>query len=105
MSHTGFTARNSSSTMHGRSMDTNQLSLRVQLVHLAIFLTVELLYFVLAAICLTVGGLTIPRVAYDHHFEGSLKGGFTILFILWQTLAILPVSRVIDYTFSTEWSS
>jgi hypothetical protein len=79
--------------------DTSLLSQCAQQVDLTVFLAMELLYFILATICFAIHRLVVPRLAYDLQFEWSLKGGFTILFILWQTLAIFPVSHIINYTF------
>ena len=90
--------------MESLSTNTSFLSQHAKLVHLAIFLAMELLYFVLAAICWAVHRLVIPGFAYDHESEGYLKGGFTILFVLWQSFAILPVHVIVNYMFSTEWA-
>lgn len=56
----------------------------------------------LAGVCTRYNGLVLPRAAYDH--QEAVKDVFSIIFIVWQTLAVLPLGRLTDQAFSTEWS-
>jgi hypothetical protein len=70
------------------------ISRRSRLTRLAIFLTLEISFITLAIVC-----LRHPIILPDW-----VKGGLTVVFILWQTLAIFPVRDVILHVFSSEWS-
>ncbi|KXN85404.1 hypothetical protein AN958_11376 [Leucoagaricus sp. SymC.cos] len=63
------------------------------------FVLVELGFIIIGAVALSkpifVG--FVPSL-------DEAKGGFTVLFILWQTLAVLPLQHVVLCVFSHEWS-
>ncbi len=65
---------------------------------ISLFVLLELGFIIIAAV-----SLAKPIVL---GFPSSLdegKGAFTVLFIIWQTIAILPLQHIVLYTFSHEW--
>jgi hypothetical protein len=69
---------------------------------LALFMAGELSYIIFAATCLFKRGLLLPKPMFVHQIEA--KGGFTVLFIVWQTLSVFPAADIFKQTFSNEWS-
>ena len=61
----------------------------------------ELAYIALAAVAIN-HPILLPRSA-DAHLK-EVKGGFNTVFILWQTLALLPANDIIGFMYSGEWS-
>jgi hypothetical protein len=69
------------------------------LLRLAVFLIFELSYIALAIVCLVK-----PIILPSSLTPSESKGGLTVLFILWQTVAIFPIRDVVVHAFSGEWS-
>jgi len=65
---------------------------------ISIFLLLELGFVSLAAFC-----ASRPLVLPSSLAHNEVKGGFTILFIAWQTLALFPVRSIINQVFCSEW--
>lgn len=65
---------------------------------LGVFTTLEL---ALATICL-VSPVILPTSFKEH--QAQVKGGLTIVAVVWQTPAILPIVSIISNIFSSEWS-
>lgn len=70
-----------------------------------------IVFVVLEAAYLGLSGRCVHRpIVLANHFNDNsensktAKGGFTILFIIWQTLALFPVLGIIGSIFSSEWS-
>lgn len=65
---------------------------------ISLFIFLELGFIIISAISLAkpiVIGLP-PRL-------DEAKGAFTVLFIIWQTIAVLPLQHIVLCTFSHEW--
>lgn len=77
-----------------------QLVLRHRLlIHLTAFIFFELSFITLAVVCL--------RTPLPCSFSSSStlpKATFTIIFIVWQTLANMSAQNIVAHGFSSEWS-
>jgi hypothetical protein len=69
---------------------------------ISLFLTLELGFISLAAYC-TSRPLVLPS-SFTPQAQTEVKGAFTILFIVWQSLALFPVRSIVTYVFSSEWT-
>lgn len=69
---------------------------------IAWFLSFEGGFMALATFCLAKHKLLLPASLLLHQSE--VKSAFTILTIVWQTVALFPVLGVIVQIFSSEWS-
>jgi hypothetical protein len=68
---------------------------------LAWFLVLEAGFLGFAGVCLRPGAVLLP-VSFNQH-DTEVKGAFTVLFMLWQALALfLPCSAAMSI-FSSEW--
>jgi hypothetical protein len=68
---------------------------------LLFFTSLELSYLTLGAVCLK-SPIALPT-SWDNH-QSLVRGGLTIITVLWQTLAILPLTNILSEAFSSEWS-
>ncbi|KAF9445113.1 hypothetical protein P691DRAFT_291406 [Macrolepiota fuliginosa MF-IS2] len=66
-----------------------------------IFVLIEVTFIGLAAICLTKPILLNTTLAL---MSSEVKGGFTVLFIVWQGLATVAGGYILADAFSREWS-
>lgn len=65
------------------------------------FLLLEFGFLALAIRC-AMTPLVLGSTLQSHPTE--VKSAFTILFILWQALALVSVGDILNYVFSSEWS-
>ena len=73
------------------------LSRRSRVIRLSIFLCLEIGYIILAITC-HHNPLPLPD------FTPSVRGFLINVFIIWQTLAVIPVGEIAIFVFSGEWS-
>jgi hypothetical protein len=64
--------------------------------------SLELLYIAFVAVCLSRHGLLLPESMVVR--QARVEGGFKVLSILWQKVAIALVLDVSYHNFSSEWS-
>lgn len=81
---------------------SHSLNQRSRLIRIAAFMILELIYIAFTTVCLYERALVLPEFMFVHQTEA--KGGFTVLFIIWQALAIFPAANSIRHTFCNEWS-
>lgn len=67
---------------------------------LSAFVVLELGYFAFATICL-VSPVVLPNSAQNH--ETATRSGFSVLFVAWQTLAILPILTMFTPSVMSDW--
>lgn len=68
---------------------------------LLLFFTIEAAFIVFAAVCLVK---PIPLDLPLSFSDSEVKGGFTVIFIVWHSLAILSGGHILADAFSREWS-
>lgn len=81
---------------------TSMLSRRSRWLRITLFILLELSFAALAACCIS-RPLILPLNLAPRARQVEVKGGFTILFIVWQALALFPVKGILSYIFSGEW--
>lgn len=64
------------------------------------------LFFLLELAFIITGAVSLRKPLFIGFLESldEAKGGFTVLFILWQTIAVFPLQHIILCIFSHEWS-
>lgn len=78
---------------------SNRPTLRKLLTRLLGFILLELAFLLLVLFC------TRKPILVDIPLSlAEVKGGFTVIFILWHTLAIFLPSDALSFAFSSEWS-
>jgi hypothetical protein len=65
------------------------------------FFIIEVGYIILAAVCLAK---PIPLKITLNLTDVEVKGGFTVVFVIWQSIAILLGGYMVADAFSREWS-
>ncbi|EKM82344.1 hypothetical protein AGABI1DRAFT_104369 [Agaricus bisporus var. burnettii JB137-S8] len=68
---------------------------------LLIFIILEMGYIILAAVCLAK---PVPLSLHFNFAAEKVEGGFTVVFIVWQSIAILMGAYFAADAFSREWS-
>ncbi|KAF7778445.1 hypothetical protein Agabi119p4_2790 [Agaricus bisporus var. burnettii] len=68
---------------------------------LLIFIILEAGYIILAAVCLAK---PVPLSIHLNLTDAEVKGGFTVVFVVWQSIAILMGAYFAADAFSREWS-
>jgi hypothetical protein len=81
---------------------TSVLSRRSRWLRITLFILLELSFTALAACCIS-RPLILPSNLAPQAWEAEVKGSFTILFIVWQALALFPVRGILSYIFGGEW--
>lgn len=66
-----------------------------------LFVLIEAGFIALAAVCLAK---PVPLNIRLKLSDSEVKGGFTVIFILWQSLAIIAGGYILADAFSREWS-
>ncbi|KAF9446412.1 hypothetical protein P691DRAFT_803980 [Macrolepiota fuliginosa MF-IS2] len=66
-----------------------------------LFVFIELAFIALAAVCLAK---PVPLNITLRLSDSEVKGGFTVIFIVWQSLAIIAGGYILADAFSREWS-
>jgi len=68
---------------------------------LFLFCLIEAGFIILAAVCLAK---PIPLNILLRFSDSEVKGGFTVVFIVWHSLAVLAGGHILADAFSREWS-
>jgi len=68
---------------------------------LFLFCLIEIGFIILAAVCLAK---PIPLNILLRFSDSEVKGGFTVVFIVWHSLAVLAGGHILADAFSREWS-
>ena len=83
---------------YSHSINTSRTNFRLRLF---LFCLIEAAYIILAAICLAK---PIPLNIALRLSDSEVKGGFTVVFIVWHSLAVLAGGHILADAFSREWS-
>jgi len=68
-------------------------------IRLFLFCFIEASFIVLASVCLAKPLLLTFKLS-----ESKIKGGFTVIFIIWHSLAVLAGGNITTNAFGREWS-
>lgn len=84
---------------NGSDNDIAHSPQRRRYIAFASFLVLELAYIAFSAVSLR--GIPLPELLVAHQTEA--KGGFTVVFIVWQSLATFPAANIVYHAFCDEW--
>jgi len=79
----------------------NQKTRHIFHLRLFLFCLIEAGFIILAAVCLAK---PVPLNISLRFNDSDVKGGFTVVFIVWHSLAVLAGGHILADAFSREWS-